>query len=85
MHINLLACPNDSALRSSLSAQSHHLVEAKSGGSNVNKDGIQESDAKQSQRYRTGSQTTKTDQTQDIYEMVPLAHAAHCAVERERE
>ena len=37
------------------------------------------------QRYRTGSQTTKTDQTQDTYEMMPLAHAAHCAVERERE
>ena len=41
LHTNLLACPNDNALWSSLSAQSLRLVEVKSGGSNVNKDGIQ--------------------------------------------
>lgn len=35
--------------------------------------------------FLTGHRTTKTDQTQDEYEIVPLAYAAYCAVERERE
>ena len=35
--------------------------------------------------FLVGRQTTKTDQTQDDYETVPLAFAVDCAVERERE